>query len=80
MDFKNLRTIRQLAAEAQAQDGGSFLTEAKLRWWVHNADKNGLKVAMIRVGGRIFFDREAFNGWLESLKLQNEPNGVTPPM
>lgn len=66
MDFKNLRTIRQLAEEAK--DTGSFLTEGKLRWWVYNADKNGLRAVIVRVGGRIFLDKEAFNQWLESLK------------
>lgn len=66
VDFKNLRTIKQLAAEA-----APIFTEGKLRWWVYNADKNGLKVAIVRVGGRIYLDREAFNLWLESLKNPN---------
>lgn len=66
VDYRNLRTIKQLAEEAK--DTGSFLTEGKLRWWVYNSDTNGLKVAIVRVGGRIFFDKEAFNLWLESLK------------
>ncbi len=68
MDFKNLRTIRQLAAEAKAQDPNTFLTEGKLRWWVYNAETNGLKVAIVRVGGRIFFDKEGLNQWLDSLR------------
>jgi len=64
VDFKNLRTIKQLAAEA-----APIFTEGKLRWWVYNADKNGLIVAIVRVGGRIYLDKEAFNSWLESLKV-----------
>ena len=63
VDFTNLRTIKQLAAEA-----APIFTEGKIRWWVYNADTNGLKVAIVRVGGRIYLDREAFNLWLESLK------------
>lgn len=73
VDFKNLRTIKQLAEEAKGT--GSFLTEGKLRWWVYNSETNGLKVAIVRVGGRIFFDKEAFNQWLESLK-----GGHMPPL
>ncbi|TKW61192.1 MAG: DNA-binding protein [Blastochloris viridis] len=66
LDYQNLRTIRQLAEETTP-----IFTEGKLRWWVYNADKNGLKMAIVRVGGRIYLDKEAFNQWLESLRSTN---------
>ncbi|TKW61121.1 MAG: DNA-binding protein [Blastochloris viridis] len=66
VDFKNLRTIRQLVEEAPG-----ILTASKLRWWVYKADENGLKVALVRIGGRIYFDTEAFAEWLESMREVN---------
>ena len=63
MDYKELRTVKQLAAEA------TFVTEAKLRWWIFHADTNGLKTALIKIGGRVYIDRLEFNRWLESRRL-----------
>lgn len=60
IDFRELRTVRQLAAEAP------FLTEGKLRWWIFHADKNGMGEAIIKVDGRVYIDRPKFNEWLES--------------
>tara|TARA_B100000965_G_scaffold215949_2_gene180630 strand:- start:35550 stop:35762 length:213 start_codon:yes stop_codon:yes gene_type:complete len=63
VDYKELRTVKQLAAEA------TFVTEAKLRWWIFHADTNGLKTALIKIGGRVYIDRFEFNRWLESRRL-----------
>ena len=60
VDFRELRTVKQLADEAP------FLTQGKLRWWIFHAEKNGLKCAMIKVDGRVYIDRNAFNKWLDS--------------
>lgn len=56
-------TVRQLAAEAP------FVTEAKLRWWIFNAEQNGFGQALLKVGGRVYIDREGFNRWLENQRL-----------
>lgn len=63
LDYQNLRTVRQLAAEAP------FISEGKLRWWIFHAESNGLKSALIKVGGRIYIDRTAFNDWLECHRM-----------
>lgn len=67
VDYKNLRTIRQLAEEAPG-----IFTQSKLRWWVYNAEENGLKVALVRIGGRIYLDIEALAQWLESMREVNK--------
>jgi len=56
-------TVKQLAAEAP------FVTEAKLRWWIFNAEQNGFGQALLKVGGRVYIDREGFNRWLENQRL-----------
>jgi len=58
-NVKNLRTVRQLAAESQ----GSF-TEPALRWLIFKASENGLDRAIVRIGKRVRVDVEAFNKWL----------------
>lgn len=59
VDFRELRTVKQLAEEAP------FLTEGKLRWWIFNADTNGFGKVMIKVDGRVYIDMARFNKWLE---------------
>jgi len=68
VDYKDLRTVKQLADEAP------FLTEAKLRWWIFHKDKNGLNSALIKVDGRIYIDRTRFCEWLESQRLAANDN------
>lgn len=63
MDYKELRTVKQLAAEAP------FVSEAKLRWWIFHRETNGFKAAVIKIGGSVYIDRQAFNRWLESQRL-----------
>lgn len=63
VDYQQLRTVRQLAAEAP------FVTESKLRWWIFHSDKNGLDQALIKVGGRVYIDRAEFNRWLEGQRV-----------
>ncbi|MEW5424088.1 DNA-binding protein [Amorphus sp. 3PC139-8] len=59
IDYKELRTVKQLAAEAP------FVTESKLRWWIFHAETNGIAPALIKIGGRVYIDRAEFNKWLE---------------
>lgn len=60
---EELRTVKQLAAEIK------FATESKLRWWIFHADKNGLSAALVKIGGRVYIDKTAFNQWLEAQRL-----------
>jgi hypothetical protein len=44
--------------------------EPTIRWWIFNAEENGFGVCLIRVGGRVFIDRVAFEDWLESQRVE----------
>ncbi len=57
-DYRNLRSIKQIAESCPA------VTEGQLRWWIFNAETSGIGVALVRVGGRVYVDVEAFNTWL----------------
>lgn len=59
MDYKNLRTVRQIAERA-----APIITEGKLRWWIFHAKDNGFSKVIVRVSGRIYIDVDAFNRWL----------------
>ena len=63
VDYRNLATVKQAAMEAP------FITEAKLRWWIFRAETNGLKPALITIGGRVYIDRAEFNKWLEGQRM-----------
>lgn len=63
VDYQELRTVKQLAAEA------TFVTESKLRWWIFHADKCGIASALVKIGGRVYIDRSEFNVWLESQRM-----------
>ena len=55
---RNLRTVAQFAAE-------SPFTAGQVRWWIFNAQNNGLSPAVLRVGRRVYLDTIAFERWLE---------------
>lgn len=63
VDCRELRTVKQLATEAV------FITENKLRWWIFHAEQNGLRPALVKIGGRVFIDRVEFNKWLETQRM-----------
>ena len=63
VDCKDLRTVRQLADEIK------FATANQLRCWIQNADKNGLKPALIKIQGRLFIDLREFNKWIDSRRM-----------
>jgi hypothetical protein len=59
MDVQNVLTVAQLAALNPA------FSEATLRWWIFNAEKTGFARCLVRIGGRVYIDRAAFEVWLE---------------
>lgn len=63
IDYTDLRTVKQLAEEAP------FVTESKIRWWIFHSDSNGFDAALIKIGGRVYIDKAAFNKWLESHRV-----------
>lgn len=69
MKLEHLMTIKQVAERHPA------LTEPMIRWWIFNADRNGLNRAIIRVGGRIFLDRLVFEEWFEDQRVER----IYPP-
>lgn len=60
IDFKRLRTVKQVASEE-----GSPFTEGSLRWLIFNAESNGFEAALVHVGRRVLIDIDSFNRWLE---------------
>ncbi len=65
MEAKKYFTIKEMAKYYP------FLTEAALRHHIRDNTRN-IKKAMIKVGGRLFFDVDRFNEWLESQRLEKE--------
>jgi hypothetical protein len=59
MNAQNALSVAQLAELNPA------FSEATIRWWIFNAATNGFNRCLIRIGGRIFIDRNAFEAWLE---------------
>jgi hypothetical protein len=68
--IRDLHTVSQFASKT------SF-TEPQLRWWIFNAESNGLHrcKAVVRVGGRrVYIDAAAFDKWIDG---QNNNGKVT---
>ncbi len=59
MNAQNILTVSQLAELNPA------FSEATIRWWIFNAETNGFSRCLVRIGGRVFIDRAAFEQWLE---------------
>lgn len=64
VDYRNLRTVKQIADECPA------VTIGQLRWWIFNAESNGMAVALVRIGGRVYIDVDAFNSWMEDARVR----------
>lgn len=60
MNIEDALTVAQLAKLNPA------FTQSTLRWWIFNAERNGFIQCLIRVGGRVYIDRKAFEAWLDS--------------
>lgn len=56
----NLRAVEQMPEEFP------YLTKGALRWLLFHRETNGLNMAVVRVGRRLFIDIEKFSEWLES--------------
>jgi hypothetical protein len=56
---RNLMTVRQFCAAHPA------FTEGSVRWLLFNRESNGLSVALVKKGRRLWIDVDAFFDWLE---------------
>ena len=76
----HLKRQRALTPRRQTQDIGApdqrveaSITEATLRWWIFHTETNGLKPALLKIGGRVYIDRAEFNKWLEDQRMAPTP-------
>lgn len=60
MDGENILTIDQLVTAFPA------FGEKTVRWWIYNGKSNGFEACLIRIGSRIYIDRNRFIEWLKS--------------
>ncbi len=46
-------------------------TENQIRWWIFNADNNGMKehCVCVRIGRRVYIDEDAFERWVDSQQV-----------
>lgn len=58
---------RKLKTVSAFADGSAF-TEAQIRWWIFNEDKNGIAEhgVTVRIGKRVYIDEQAFDRWIDS--------------
>ena len=56
---RNLQTVAQFA-------NGTPFTEGQIRWWIFQADSNGMNDAdvVVRIGRRVYLDTDAFEQWI----------------
>ncbi|MAU40103.1 MAG: hypothetical protein CMF31_00605 [Kordiimonas sp.] len=59
MNGDNILTIDQLVMAFPA------FSEKTVRWWIYNGNSNGFEACLIRIGSRIYIDRERFVLWVE---------------
>ncbi len=64
MDYRNLKTVKQLAEASPA------FTEASLRWMIFEAEKTGLNRALVKRGRRVLIDVPEFERWLEGQRVE----------
>lgn len=58
LDFRDLRTVKQIA------EGNPAMKASTLRWWIDQADMNGFKGCIVRVGKSVYIHEPRFNRWL----------------
>lgn len=58
---RELKTVRDFAAN-------SPFSESQLRWWIFEAERNGLARCggVVRIGRRVYLDANGFERWIES--------------
>lgn len=71
MEFRSILTVSQVAELNPA------FSEATLRWWIFNAERNGFSRCLIRIGGRVYIDRAAFDEWLNDHRVEAD-EGYSP--
>lgn len=67
---RRLRTVSQFASEQP-------FTEPQLRWWIFQAENNGMAGAgaIVRVGRRVYIDADGFDRWIAA---QNPERPTSP--
>jgi hypothetical protein len=62
---RRLRSVSQFASEQP-------FTEPQLRWWIFQAESNGMNAAgaIVRLGRRVYIDADGFERWISA---QNPP-------
>lgn len=56
----DLRTIKEIAGLYP------IFSEVSLRWLLFNRDTNGLQEAIVKIGRKVFFDKDAFESWVRN--------------
>ena len=64
---QQLRSVRQLADELRPTGG---FTESSLRWLIFNGKSNGFDGCLVRVGRKVFIDRQRFGQWIEGQRTR----------
>ncbi len=64
MSLPNLLTVSHFTQRYPAFPPGG------LRYWIFNAEKNGLAPALRRVGRKVLIDEAAFFDWIEKQNAQ----------
>lgn len=54
----NLMTVKEIAGEYQIFDEGA------IRWLLFNRSSNGLSQAVVKIGRKVFLDKDAFDNWV----------------
>lgn len=62
------RNLKSVADFAEA----SPFSESQVRWWIFQANQNGLNKAgaVVRIGRRVYIDPAAFDRWIDSQQSQ----------
>lgn len=58
LDFRDLRTVRQIS------DANPAISAGTLRWWIDQAERNGLRWCVVRIGRTVYVHEPRFNRWL----------------
>jgi len=61
----NTPSSKRFLTVAEAVELGLYPNQGGLRWLIFNAEHNGLKTALRRVGRRILIDGEEFIRWVD---------------
>jgi len=58
-DFRDLRTVEEISAA-----NPKACSESRIRWWIEQADRNGFRQCIVRVGRVVLIHEPRFNRWL----------------